>query len=448
MNMTAQVQPKPTATTSSTPVRTSLLHRKCACGGTPGLNGECAECRRKRLQRSPVRAAPATVPPVVNEVLRSPGQPLGADTRAFMEPRFGHDFSKVRVHTDARAAESTRAVNALAYTVGRDVVFGAGQYAPATTSGRQLLAHELTHVAQQGPVVRAPLAIGAPASPAEREAEQAAARVTQGGWGAVSAGAEPATLQRQEAEEDEFRLRLPELGQGLGFRPPRIGLDLPQLQLDPEITMQIRAIQFARGLLSIENIMAAAEEIDGGVGPAPPGTPATAPGLALSPGQLQGGSPALAPGGSPAGGLGQPLPARPPLVPRGKGPETPRAGKVGDLIGAVLKVPAVQAGIDRLRMQAESELRADWKGLSGGERVLVITQGVVLGAGIVAGVASDPEASQFVLGLVQGQNIPIPRLPMTFQFNLTGLDQRLVIGLDVGALLPAGSGFGPRKKAK
>jgi hypothetical protein len=67
-----------------------------------------------------------------------------------MEPRFGHDFSQVRVHTDTRAAESARAANALAYTVGSNVVFGAGQYALGTTKGRNLLAHELTHTVQQG----------------------------------------------------------------------------------------------------------------------------------------------------------------------------------------------------------------------------------------------------------------------------------------------------------
>jgi hypothetical protein len=67
-----------------------------------------------------------------------------------MEPRFGHDFSKVRVHTDTNAAESSRSVNALAYTIGQDVVFGVGQYAPHTDSGKKLIAHELTHVVQQG----------------------------------------------------------------------------------------------------------------------------------------------------------------------------------------------------------------------------------------------------------------------------------------------------------
>jgi peptidoglycan hydrolase-like protein with peptidoglycan-binding domain len=78
-----------------------------------------------------------------------PGEPLDEPCRAFFEPRFGHDFTDVRVHTDGRAAGSARAVNALAYTSGRDVVFGAGQYEPHNAHGRRLLAHELTHVVQQ-----------------------------------------------------------------------------------------------------------------------------------------------------------------------------------------------------------------------------------------------------------------------------------------------------------
>lgn len=101
------------------------------------------------LQRQTVSDLSNEVPPIVHEVLRSPGQPLNAQTRAFFEPRFGHDFSRVRVHTDARAAESAEAVNALAYTAGRNVVFGAGQYAPTSSIGRKILAHELTHVVQQ-----------------------------------------------------------------------------------------------------------------------------------------------------------------------------------------------------------------------------------------------------------------------------------------------------------
>lgn len=103
---------------------------------------------RRREIASPPLASPQ---PAARGVGGSEGgRPLPPDVRAYFEPRFGRDFGRVRVHIGARAAESARAVNARAYTVGRDVVLGAGQYAPATTWGRRLLAHELTHVVQQG----------------------------------------------------------------------------------------------------------------------------------------------------------------------------------------------------------------------------------------------------------------------------------------------------------
>lgn len=146
-----QTRPASPPMPSFTPVRSNLLQRECACGGTPGLDGECAECRKGRLQRHATnQGAPPPVPPIVHDVLCSPGQPLDSATRAFMEPRFGHDFGEVRVHADTKAARSARAVDALAYTLGSDVVFGAGLYAPGTAEGRRLLAHELTHVVQQG----------------------------------------------------------------------------------------------------------------------------------------------------------------------------------------------------------------------------------------------------------------------------------------------------------
>jgi len=89
------------------------------------------------------------VPPIVQNVLGLPGQAIDPATRAYMEPRFGHDFSHVRVHTDAKAAQSAQAINAQAYTVGANIVFNDGHYAPSTSQGRSLLAHELTHVIQQ-----------------------------------------------------------------------------------------------------------------------------------------------------------------------------------------------------------------------------------------------------------------------------------------------------------
>ena len=85
----------------------------------------------------------------VHQVLASHGQPLDSGTRAYMEPRFGHDFSKVRIHADSKAAESAQSINALAYTVGEDIVFGKGQYASGTSKGQSLLAHELAHSVQQ-----------------------------------------------------------------------------------------------------------------------------------------------------------------------------------------------------------------------------------------------------------------------------------------------------------
>ena len=142
------------------------LMRACACGG------DCPKCSQgngehQKLQArpaDPAAAATAAAPPSVGEVTRSSGETLDPSTRRFMEPRFGYDFSRVRVHTDARAQQSARDVRARAYTVGRDIVFAAGQYAPHTEAGRRLLAHELTHVAQQS--------AGQPTALVQREGEE------------------------------------------------------------------------------------------------------------------------------------------------------------------------------------------------------------------------------------------------------------------------------------
>jgi Domain of unknown function (DUF4157) len=103
-----------------------------------------------KIQHAEADSATETVAPTfVQEVLRSPGQSLAQDDRLFFEARFGHDFSRVRLHSDAKAAESAQAINALAYTIENHVVFGTDQYSQQTTEGRRLLAHELTHVVQQ-----------------------------------------------------------------------------------------------------------------------------------------------------------------------------------------------------------------------------------------------------------------------------------------------------------
>lgn len=168
----------------------------------PSLKPECGGLLRRAAVNS---EAMSEAPPIVHDVLRASGLPLDAATRSFMEPRFQHvfsgvpahrneqlpvpsrlaiaapddvleqdaemtarrvmsqtpafadggcDFGAVKVHTDARAGASARAVGALAYTVGNDIVFDTGRFAPKTPEGRSLLAHELTHVTQQGAVVR------------------------------------------------------------------------------------------------------------------------------------------------------------------------------------------------------------------------------------------------------------------------------------------------------
>jgi hypothetical protein len=130
------------------------------------------------------------------ETVPDPGQALAAGTRTFFETRFDHDFSDVRVHADANAAKSAHAMSALAYTVGRDVVFGAAQYAPETETGRRLLAHELAHVVQQRhagePAQGAATDVSQPGDAAERRAEQAAEAVLGnrpvGNVGSIPAG--------------------------------------------------------------------------------------------------------------------------------------------------------------------------------------------------------------------------------------------------------------------
>ncbi len=138
--------------TSLAPPGGLLLQRKCRCGSHMAGESSCRSCQDQQatLQRqADPQGRGRNIPPIVHEVLRSPGQPLDTATRAFFEPRFDHDFSRVRLHTDAQAARSARAVRALAYTVGNDIVFAAHQHAPTTQQGRMLLGHELAHAIQQ-----------------------------------------------------------------------------------------------------------------------------------------------------------------------------------------------------------------------------------------------------------------------------------------------------------
>jgi len=179
--------------TNTLPSSQGILQRKCACGNQTIAGGECAECGNNKhgMQRkltigasndplereadrvadqvmampmhSAVNSAPLQIqryagqaskkagiaPESVDRVLASSGRPLESALRQDMEQRFGHDFSQVRVHSGAAAEQSARDVSANAYTVGNNIVFGTGEFAPRTHEGQRLIAHELTHVIQQ-----------------------------------------------------------------------------------------------------------------------------------------------------------------------------------------------------------------------------------------------------------------------------------------------------------
>src|SRR5262245_17380275 len=112
----------------------------------------CSECEERLNRKQSSNRPPEVTAGVEAQIgtLRGGGQALAASSRAFFEARFGHDFSDVRVHTGGSASETARSLNALAYTSGQHVVFAPGQYSPETETGKRLLAHELTHVVQQG----------------------------------------------------------------------------------------------------------------------------------------------------------------------------------------------------------------------------------------------------------------------------------------------------------
>ena len=191
-----------------------VLRRKaaCNCGGdcpdcaaprlpSQGESNEHAAALQRRCDDCAGEASGAAVPPAVAAALAGAGRPLDDPLRSELGQRFGHDFGAVRIHDDAAAAASARAVDAQAYTVGHDVVFAEGRFAPAGAAGRRLLAHELAHVVQQsaagaGLAKAGPLAVGAVDDPAERAADRAADAVLAGN-APVDVGASGAAALRR-----------------------------------------------------------------------------------------------------------------------------------------------------------------------------------------------------------------------------------------------------------
>jgi hypothetical protein len=180
------------------------VRRSCSCGPTTG-HSACADCTRKKgreVQRWSLGEPEATsVPERVRQAVTGVGTPLDGATRTEMENYFAHDFSSVRVHTGTVAAESAAAISARAYTVGSSIVFGTDQYAPHTAGGKQLLAHELTHVIQQGGAWNrsGPLHLGDPHDVAETEADTLARGIGEAATGSRATPSQlgPGAVQRQ-----------------------------------------------------------------------------------------------------------------------------------------------------------------------------------------------------------------------------------------------------------
>lgn len=159
-----------------------VLQRKCDCGQHTIAGEQCESCKSKGSSNNPLQRVATgaglvnDVPPIVDEVLRSPGQPLDKETRDYFEPRFGHDFSQVRVHTDSKASESANAINARAFTLGSDIVFSGS----SGLREKHTLAHELSHVVQQSQGSALPssgLKVGPSDTSHEREADSTARAV-------------------------------------------------------------------------------------------------------------------------------------------------------------------------------------------------------------------------------------------------------------------------------
>lgn len=180
MKAEPQIRKKATSV-SVTPGLNSLLQRKCACGSSSGAGGECAECQTKRLRlrrKETDSGGLSTAPPMVHEVLGSPGNPLDPEVRFFMESHYGHDFGRVRVHTDSRAAESAKAIDARAFTLGSHIAFAPGRFAPTREDGRKLLAHELAHIVLHTSAQKSEIGswrISQPGDREERDADRLAA---------------------------------------------------------------------------------------------------------------------------------------------------------------------------------------------------------------------------------------------------------------------------------
>ncbi len=308
-------------------------------------------------------------------------EPLPEGRRRSYEARLGVDLEEVRIHSGYAAQNAAKALGAEAFTVGRDIFLANPGFSGSESEGRKLLAHEVVHVVQQ---------------------KCCGVRT---GMGPISVvGRAPLSVQCSDHEGSSWEWSPG--GRPWWERPLVPGLEL---RLDPEIEAQLALMRMRtiQHLLDPDNVRDALLDLDPAI---------------------------LGSGGTDWLNL-PPVPEPSPLVTPGAGPATPRPGTPGDLIRAVVSVPAVNTALTNLRTSALQRVQSDWGRLSTGERILLVSQGVILGGGALAGALGHEESRNWLLNQVQGRDLPVPLVPgLSFQFNLTGRDQRIFFTLDLARL--------------
>lgn len=231
----------------------------------------------------------------------------------------------------------------------------------------------------------------------------------------TSINANDHVVQRENGEEEEnpFQLQMPS-----SFTPGALGPGPSlgsELRLDPTIQARMRVMQFMLHQLDPSTIRPALLELD--------------------PGPLAQSHPAFA--------IAPPAPEEP-LVPTGAGPSQPREGTAGDVVRAIVSIPAVDQALTNLREQALDRVEHDWRRLSTGEQIAAVSVAVLIGGGALAGAISDPSARRFMLDQLNGRVLPVPGVTgLSVELNTERDNLMLGLHLDVGALLPESWGFGP-----
>lgn len=352
-----------------------------------------------------------SVKQVGQEGVKGAGGPLPHIDR--IQPLFGHhDLSEVKSHTGSQAQSASRAIHAQAYTTGDHIAF-------SKTPDIRLAAHEAAHVIQQRSPLSLENGVGKTGDAYERQADAVADAVSKG-QSAESLLGQPKTLNQpvEDLQRKPIQMENGEGDQGSqGYSPSsesyNFGMDF-RFRMDPEI--QQMALNYMLRRLDPSHIRSTLTEI----GPQSAGEGADV----LS---------------------NMPQPEAPqPIVPRGAGPERPRAGSAGDVGSALSRVPAVDSAITNLRTAATAQLTRDWRRLGTGERVGLVSAGVVIGGGALAGLMSNDEGRNWALGLLDGRVIPVPYVDGLFvEMNTAGSNLMFGLHLDVGRVLPSSWGFGP-----